>query len=91
MLTNAPSIDKLNGMAYQVGGSAGLEKCLGGDFIFISDGSEAYNGMDVNFGYCTPEKEIHIIRGVTQNIEKTKINAFDTIKRVYLAVNGGWT
>lgn len=23
--------------------------------------------------------------------EKTKINVFDTIKRVYLAVNGGWT
>ena len=90
MITNAPSVDELEGVGYQIGGSAGKGKCLGGDFILIPNDSGVYNGMDVNFGYCTPGKEVHVIRGYTNNSE-TKINVFDIVRNIHYTINGGWT
>jgi RHS repeat-associated protein len=90
MITNAPSVDELEGVGYQIGGSAGKGKCLGGDFILIPNDSRVYNGMDVNFGYCTPGKEVHVIRGYTNNSE-TKINVFDIVRNIHYTINGGWT
>jgi N-acetylglucosamine-6-phosphate deacetylase len=52
--------------------------------------AHGYNGMDVNFGYCTPGKEVHVIRGYTNNSE-TKINVFDIVRNIHYTINGGWT
>lgn len=88
MATNAPSVDKLEGSAYEIGGSAGIPiygipAFIGGDFIIIpdSDLKKEYYGLATNLGLGTPGGEIHVTWGETVTL--FKFNVFDVFDKIY--------
>ena len=89
MNTNAPSVDHLQGIGYQLGGSIWDVFCVGGDSILIpdNDSRRVYTGSDINIGVSTPGYEVHVIRGETKNVSG-KVNIFELIREIHKKVNG---
>ena len=87
-ITNAPSIDKLNGPGYQIGGSAiipanNVPVAVSGDFNIIPDGNDrAYYGgtCGVGLGVGDPGGEFHAEWGNTGTIPSTRFNIFDVFR-----------
>ena len=81
-ITNAPNINKLEGLGYQIGGSVGVPVygvpvAAGGDFLIIPDTDTTYFGSTTNLGFGTPGGEFHIAWGATGTGSRTQINLFD--------------
>ena len=83
MNTNAPSIDHLEGMGYQIGGSAGIPVSgfplmVGADVNLIPDSvtNEPYWGNTAYIGVGTPGVEGHVTWGKTFTISNTRFNIF---------------
>ena len=89
MTTNAPSVDDLQGIGYQYGGSISDGFCIGGDGILIpnEDKKQVYTGHDINIGVSSPGCEVHVIRGKTKNIT-CKVNIFELIREIHQKVDG---
>ena len=84
--TNAPSIYHLEGMGYQIGGTAGVPVgtvplMAGYDVEFIPDSNnnKVYTGNTRYVGVGTPGLEGHVTWGVTYTIESTRFNIYDYI------------
>ena len=87
-VTNAPSIDKLNGFGCQVGGSCGFSAgpvpvAVGGDLSFSPDSraDTTYIGWTRNVGVGTPGLEFHVEMSNTgtEHWKWVQINIFDEI------------
>ena len=83
MKTNAPSVDHLEGMGYQMGGSAGIlvsgfPLMVGADVNLIPDSvtNELYWGNTTYIGVGTPGGEGHVAWGKTFTIPNTRFNIF---------------
>ena len=89
MTTNVPSVDDLQGIGYQSGGSISDALCIGGDRIVIpnKDKNQVYTGSDINIGISSPGFEVHVIRGETIN-NSGKTNIFELIREIHKKVNG---
>ena len=85
MITDAPSVNLLNGPGYQFGGSVSipspaLTASMGGEFNIIDAGSKYYYGATGLFGITTPGEgigELHAEWGNTNTI--LSINIFDIL------------
>jgi hypothetical protein len=84
--TNAPNINKLNGLGYQIGASAGIPVGIvsvagGADFNIIPDSKTGkyYYGMTTNLGLGIPGAELHVELGNTATCDITQFNIFDLI------------
>lgn len=94
-ITNAPSINELNGKGYQVGGSA-LAKVgyvpvfVGGDINIIPDfeRNRTYYGGTLNggFGAGAPGGEVHVEWGTTSTLPTTQFNIYDVASSVYIKI-----
>ena len=89
-VTNAPSIDKLEGPGYQIGGSIGapvygVPLVAGFDFNILPDDvlNTAYVGLTATFGLGTPGGEFHVEWGETTTWNTTRINIFDWAEDIY--------
>ena len=89
-ITNAPSIKKLEGPAYQFGGSFGfpvygVPLSAGGDFNIIPDSelNKTYFGMSTNAGFGTPGLEFHVEWGETATWTITQFNVYEVMGDVY--------
>ena len=89
-ITNAPSVNNLNGPYYEAGGSIampveGVPFAAGGSVMIIPDETEnaTYFGLTQNVGAGSPGVEFHIAQGRTWSIEKTKFNLYDVAQSVY--------
>ena len=92
-ITNAPTIDKLNGAYYQVGGSIaapieGVLVAAGGDLMFMPDPAmnTGYFGLTGNLGFGTPGAEFHAEWGTTDTLPSTRFNVFDVARSVYIRI-----
>ena len=92
-VTNAPSIDKLDGLGYQIGGSVGVPVygvplAAGGDFNIIPDSAlnTTYLGATTNVGFGTPGGEFHVEWGETATWNATRFNIFDVAENVYIKI-----
>lgn len=94
-VTNAPSIRKLNGMGYQLGGSAiipvdGVPVAIGGDFNIIPDDTsgKTYFGTTKNIGVGVGQLgvEFHVEWGNTGTWKATQFNVFDMARQAYIKV-----
>ena len=92
-VSNAPSIDKLEGLGYQIGGSVGVPVygvplAAGGDFNIIPDStlSTTYLGATTNFGFGTPGGEFHVEWGETATWNSTRFNIFDVAEDIYIKI-----
>lgn len=91
-ITNAPSIDKLNGSGYQAGRSVAVPVksvliALGSDFniIPVKEKNKTYYGGTVTsgLGFGSPDSEFHVKWGETITIPGTRFNIFDVAESVY--------
>lgn len=89
-ITNAPSVEQLNGLGYQLGGSMGfpvegIPMVFGGDFNIIPDRSKntTYYGLTGNWGFGSPGLELHASIDDTITLNHTQFNIFDTIEKIY--------
>ena len=89
-VTNAPSISKLEGPGYQIGGTVGIPVygvplAAGGDFNIIPDSTQnkTYYGITSNVGFGTPGGEFHVEWGETATWRATQFNVFDASKKIY--------
>lgn len=94
-MTNAPSIDKLTGLGYQIGESHGFKAkgvplSFGGDLNIIPDNklNKVYLGSTTNAGFGTPGTEYHVEWGETSTIKGSQFNIFDVAKNLYNNVMG---
>ena len=92
-VTNAPTIDKLKGPGYQVGGSFGVPVygvpiAAGADLNIIPDTelNENYYGATTTVGFGTPGGEFHVEWGKTATWKRTQFNAFDVAKDIYVKI-----
>lgn len=92
-ITNAPNIDKLEGISYQIGGSAGVPiygvpVTIGGDFNIMPDNAlnTAYYGVTTNVGVGTPGGEFHVEWSETSTWSSTRFNIFDIAKDIYIKI-----
>ena len=92
-ITNAPSIYKLEGPSYQIGGSLGVPVygvplAVGGDFNIIPDSAldTTYFGATTNIGFGTPGGEFHVEWGETATWNITRFNIFDVAKNIYIKI-----
>ena len=93
-ITNAPSIEKLNGEGYQLGGSAivpaGVPVAVGGDLNIIPDkeNNKTYYGITLTKGVAlgSPGGEVHAEWGTTTTLPKTTFNIFDVARSVYIKI-----
>ena len=94
-MTNAPSINELNGLGYQVGGSAiilvdNVPVAVGGDFNIIPDleRNRTYYGATVTRGVAIgkPGGEFHVEWGTTTTLPKTQFNIFDVARDIYAKI-----
>ena len=92
-VTNAPSIDKLEGSGYQIGGSVGVPvygfpAVTGGDFNIIPDSvlNTTYYGTTTNMGVGTPGGEFHVEWGETVTWDATRFNIFDVVEDIYIRI-----
>ena len=92
-ITNAPSIDKLEGSGYQIGGSAGVTAygvpvAVGGDFNIIPDGvlNTTYFGATSTVGFGTPGGEFHVEWSETATWNATRFNIFDLANYLYIKI-----
>ena len=85
--TNAPTIHHLEGMSYQLGGSAavmaeGIPIAAGADINLIPYGDTVYWGTTTYRGVSTPSESVlstegHIGMSYTHTIPFTQFNIFD--------------
>ncbi|MDD7635687.1 MAG: RHS repeat-associated core domain-containing protein [Clostridiales bacterium] len=92
-MTNAPSIGKLEGPGYQIGGSVGVPVygvplAAGGDFNIMPDSAlnTAYLGVTTNVGFGTPGGEFHVEWGETATLNATRFNVFDVAEELYIKI-----
>ena len=92
-VTNAPSIDKLEGSGYQIGGSVGVPVygvplAAGGDFNIIPDSAlnTTYLGATTNVGFGTHGGEFHVEKGETATWNATRFNIFDVAENIYIKI-----
>ena len=88
-VTNAPSIDKLEGPGYQIGGSVGVYSlAVGGDFNIIPDSAlnTTYLGATTNVGFGTTGGEFHVEWGETATWNVTRFNIFDVAENIYIKI-----
>ena len=92
-VTNAPSIDKLNGIGYQIGGSAGIPVygvplAVGGDFNIIpdTDKNTVYLGATANAGVGVPGAEFHVEMGYTETLDATQFNIWEVARSIYIVI-----
>ena len=92
-ITNASSIDKLEGTAYQIGASVGVPvygvPLVGGnDFNVIPDMdmNRTYYGMTSSIGVGLPGAEFHIEWGDTKTWEATRFNVFECADAMYIKI-----
>ena len=92
-ISNAPSIDNLEGLGYQVGGSAGfpvygVPVAVGGDFNIIPDSAKnnTYLGVTSNVGFGTSGAEFHVEWGETVTWNATRFNIFDVARNLYAKI-----
>ena len=90
-ITNAPNINKLNGLGYQMGGSMavllfGVPVAAGFDLNFIPDIDTAYIGVTNTAGLGTPGGEVHAEWGKTATWNFSKINIFDVLEMVFIKI-----
>ena len=95
--TNAPSINELNGPAYQIGGSAiipveGFPVAVGADYSIIPDNERGriYNGFTstVGIGFGAPGGEFHTTWSKTGTWNATRFNVYDAFKKLYDNIMG---
>ncbi len=89
-VTNAPSIEKLEDLGYQIGGSVGIPVsgvplAAGLDFNIVPDNdlNTAYCGITTNGGFGVPGGEFHVEWGKTGTLGISKSNIFDTAEYIY--------
>ena len=90
-LTNSPSIAKLEGESYQIGGSLGVPVygvpiAAGVDFNILPDSElekTHYYGLTTSLGVGTPGAEFHTTWGQTSTIKGTQFNVFRIAKAIY--------
>lgn len=94
-ITNAPSINELNDMGYQIGGSAIIPvKCVpvavGADFNVIpnSERNRTYYGGTLTGGLAVGSLggEFHVEWGTTVTLPKTQFNIYDVARSVYIKI-----
>ena len=96
MITNAPSINKLNGSGYQIGGSvsipipqAPISICAGGEFNIIPDSKRNtnYYGVTTFTGIAPPipSFEVHAEWGQTSSASY-QFNVFDVMQNIYVKI-----
>ena len=93
MTTNAPSIDKLESMGYQIGGTVGvpvegIPVALGGDFNIIPDSElgKTYYGTTSNAGIGSVGMEFHVGWGNTETWDISRFNVFDIMDDIYIKI-----
>ena len=86
-ITNAPSIDKLEGFGCQIGGAIQvpiyeIPLMFGIDINLFpdTDTGKMYFGFTRTAGFGTPGGEFHIEWGNTGTLEKTRVNLFDFLR-----------
>lgn len=91
--TNAPNINKLEGLGYQLGGSGGtlvggVPLAGGTDFNIIPDSATGkhYYGTTMSFGVGIPGAELHIEWGNTATWNATQFNIFDSIDQFCIKI-----
>ena len=88
-VTNAPSVDALNGLGEQIGGSlgflaGGVPLVAGVDYNTIpSPNGTIYHGPTRVTGLGSPGGEVHAMQGNTTSYEQTEFNIFDLINQLY--------
>lgn len=87
-ITNAPSIDSLNGLGYQIGGSVSLPATIGGDFLIIpsNEPGRNYYGITKNVGIGVPGGDFHVEWGGTATMNRTRFNAFDVANAIFIKI-----
>ena len=94
-ITNAPSINALNGPGYQIGGSAivpieGVPFAAGLDLNIIPDSEREKNYYGVTpslgFGLGAPGVETHAEWTTTYTLPKTQFNIYDVARSVYIKI-----
>jgi len=50
MITNAPTVDKLQGFSVQAGGQIGEVASVGAEWVIFSDGKQIYHGVNISGG-----------------------------------------
>ena len=94
-MTNAPSINELNGTGYQIGGSAiipveDVPIAVGGDFNIIPDmeRNKTYYGGTLTGGLAVGKTggKFHVEWGTTVTLPKTQFNIYDVAKSVYIKI-----
>ena len=92
-VTNAPSIDKLDGFGCQIGGSVGVPVygvplAAGADVNILPDSelNTAYFGATTSAGFGTPGGEFHVQWGETATWKVTRLNIFDVAKGIYIKI-----
>ena len=91
MITNAPTIEKLEGEGYQVGGSLGVPVYYvplhaGAEVNIIPDEelNDIYFGATGSLGFGVPGGELHVEWGET--ITLAKLNIFDLVDEIYTRI-----
>ena len=92
-VTNAPNINKLEGMGCQIGGSVGVPVygvpvAAGRDLNIIPDteSNKIYFGTTSNIGFGTPGGDIHVEWGETATWKQTQFNIFDVANSIYVKI-----
>ena len=92
-VTNAPSINKLNGTFYQIGGSSaalveGVPLAAGGDILFMPDTelNSGYFGLTGNVGFGVPGNDFHVEWGTTTTQRGSQYNIYDVARFAYIQI-----
>ena len=87
--TNAPNIEKLTGLGYQIGVSAGAGLLAGfHEHTLIQDIDENkwYFGTSNGLGIGSPGAEVHIEMSDTRTWQSSKYNVFDAANYFYIKI-----
>lgn len=91
--TNATSINRLEGLGYQIGGStAAVVGCIpfagGVDCNIIPDSKTGkyYYGITTSAGIGVPGAEFHVEWGNTTTLRTTEFNIFDSIDQICIDI-----
>ena len=84
---DAPLVENLHGIGYQVGGALGAGSAVAVDYNIVPNGTDkSYRGITISSGMGT--NDLHGVMGTTSRLFKSRISVYDIANAMHNALFG---